>query len=79
MDVVSECGQQYLTGSPDDWMKRFLCRMHQEPWAVGGAVVIGVFVLGTLSLVIFALVYGCCRSPAGHKQGRKKSRKQGVI
>uniref|UniRef100_A0A8D0DCI9 Small integral membrane protein 18 n=1 Tax=Sander lucioperca TaxID=283035 RepID=A0A8D0DCI9_SANLU len=53
-----------------DWVEWFLYRLHQEPWALGGFVVIGVFVLGILSLVTFALLYGCCCSP---KENQKKN------
>lgn len=71
---------QKPTGSPEDWVEWFLYRLQQEPWAVGGLVVIGVFVLGTLSLVAFALLYGCCCGPEQQNQKRKqKKQKDGVI
>lgn len=65
------------TGSPEDWMEWFLYRLRQEPWALGGIVVIGLFVLTTLSLFIFALLFGCC-GPKEKKQ-KKKQKKDGVI
>lgn len=66
--------QDNLTWSPKDWAEWFLHRLHEEPWALGGLVVIGVFVLGTLSLVLFALLYGCCRGPEKKHQRKKKQR-----
>ncbi|XP_039991127.1 small integral membrane protein 5 isoform X3 [Xiphias gladius] len=82
MAVESVSEQQKPTGSPEDWVEWFLFRLHQEPWALGGLVVIAVFVLGTLSLVVFALLYGCCCGPAEEKQKKKKQKKSkqdGVI
>lgn len=69
---VSE--QQKPTSSPEDWMEWFLSRMHQEPWALGGIVVMGFFVLTILSLVIFALLYGCCRP-----EEKRQKKRAGVI
>ncbi|KAL6094631.1 uncharacterized protein ACO6RY_15998 [Pungitius sinensis] len=67
------------TGSPEDWVEWFLHRMHQEPWALGGVVVIGVFVLGILCLVAFALLYGCCCIPQQGKPKKKDTSRDGVI
>ncbi|KAF1374241.1 hypothetical protein PFLUV_G00247840 [Perca fluviatilis] len=78
MAVESVSEQQKPTGSPEDWVEWFLYRLHQEPWALGGFVVIGVFVLGILSLVTFALLYGCCCSPKENQKKKQKS-KEGVI
>lgn len=64
------------TVPPEDWVEWFLHRLHQEPWALGGAVVIGVFVLGTMSLIVFALLWGCCCQTPKHRQMRKKKKKQ---
>ncbi|CAL8304429.1 unnamed protein product [Lota lota] len=58
-------------GPPEDWMGRIVQRFSSEPWALGGAVVIAVFVLGILALVVFAFLYGCYCTP---KVGLKKSR-----
>ncbi|KAK9530784.1 hypothetical protein VZT92_012266 [Zoarces viviparus] len=77
MAVESVSEQQTPTGWPEDWLEWFLHRLRSEPWALGGAVVIGVFVLGTLSLVVFALLYGCCCGQQGENQRKKK--KDGVI
>lgn len=77
---VSPCSvpeQLKPTGSPEDWVEWFMYRLHQEPWALGGLVVIGVFVLGTLSLVVFALLYGCCCSQ--EEENGKKKQKKGMI
>ncbi|KAF0025092.1 hypothetical protein F2P81_021973 [Scophthalmus maximus] len=76
--------QQNPTGLPEDWVEWFVYRLHQEPWALGGVVVMGVFVLGTLCLVVFALLYGCCCGKAGENQKKKKkkqkkSKQDGVI
>ncbi|KAI3364903.1 hypothetical protein L3Q82_001083 [Scortum barcoo] len=64
---------QKPTGSPEDWVEWFLYRMQHEPWALGGLVVIGVFVLGILSLIVFALLYGCCCGPKQQSQRKKQS------
>lgn len=64
---------QKPTGSREDWVEWVLYRLHQEPWALGGLVVIGVFVLGILSLVAFALLYGCCCGPREENKKKKKS------
>ncbi|KAK5850415.1 hypothetical protein PBY51_001298 [Eleginops maclovinus] len=53
-----------------------LARLQDEPWALGGAVVIGVFVLGFLGLTVFALLFGCCCSQQKQNQRRKRD---GVI
>lgn len=55
--------QQEPTASPEDWVDWFLHRMQQEPWALGGFVVLALFALGTLALAFFALLYGCCCGP----------------
>ncbi|CAJ1081119.1 hypothetical protein GBF38_011511%2C partial [Xyrichtys novacula] len=70
-----------LIEAPEDWTEWFLYRLHQEPWAVGGAVVIGLFMLGILSLVVFALLYGCCcsQAPENHKLKRRKKSENRVI
>lgn len=60
------------TGSPEDWLEWFLYRLHHEPWALGGIVVMAVFVLGILSLALFALVFGCCCGQIQVKQRKKK-------
>lgn len=78
--LYSVLDQQKPTGSPEDWVEWFLHRMHQEPWALGGIAVIGVFVLVILSLVIFALLYGCCCSSGDEKtKRRQKNSKDRVI
>ncbi|TNN48633.1 hypothetical protein EYF80_041171 [Liparis tanakae] len=64
---------------PEAWAEWFLHRVQQEPWALGGVVVIGVFVLGTLSLAVFALLYGCCCGPERQKKRRRNKKKGGVI
>ncbi|MED6257771.1 hypothetical protein ATANTOWER_031096 [Ataeniobius toweri] len=66
---------QNPTGSPDEWVDWFLYRLQLDPWMLGGFVVIGVFALGTLSLVVFALLYGCCCSSKEPKQKKRKPRK----
>lgn len=66
--------------SPEDWVEWFLDRLQREPWALGGVVVMGLFVLTILSLVIFAVLYGCCCSRKEEKQNKKqKQRADGVI
>ncbi|XP_067431626.1 uncharacterized protein [Thunnus thynnus] len=80
MAMESAPEQQKPTGSPEDWVEWLLYRLHHEPWALGGLVVIGVFVLGTLSLVVFSLLYGCCCGPEEQIQKKKqKKSKDGVI
>ncbi|KAK2820912.1 hypothetical protein Q5P01_023871 [Channa striata] len=79
MAVESVLESQKPTGSPDDWVQWFAYRLRQEPWALGGAVVIAVFVLGTLSLVVFALLFGCCCSQGKQTQKKMKSSQDGVI
>ena len=56
---------------PGDWIDVVVQRLHTEPWALAGAVVIAVFVLGILALAVFAFLFGCCCTPKGK---RKKSR-----
>lgn len=70
-----------LAELPEGWVEWFLYRLQHEPWALGGAVVVAVFVLGTVSLVVFALVYGCCCNPPDVKQGARKLKRSndGVI
>ncbi|TKS90178.1 hypothetical protein D9C73_024308 [Collichthys lucidus] len=62
------------TESPEEWVDWFLHRLHQEPWALGGLVVTGLFVLTVLSMIIFALLYGCCCSRVGSNQERKQKK-----
>lgn len=72
--------QKPTTGSPEDWVEWLLYRLHNEPWALGGLLVIALFVLGTLSLVVFSLLYGCCCTPEEQIQKKKpKKSKDGVI
>lgn len=59
-------------GSPEDWVQWAVQRLQMEPWALGGIVVIGLFLLMILALVVFALIYGCCCSPGGGKRRMKK-------
>ncbi|GAA6226009.1 small integral membrane protein 5 isoform X3 [Lates japonicus] len=75
VESISE-QQKPTSSSPEDWVEWFLFRLHQEPWALGGVVVIGVFVLGTLSLVVFALLYGCCCGPAEENPKRRQKQKK---
>ncbi|KAL3046012.1 hypothetical protein OYC64_004094 [Pagothenia borchgrevinki] len=58
-----------------------LARLQEEPWALGGAVVIGIFVLGFLGLTVFALLFGCCCNQNQNQKTRKKKKKKrdGVI
>lgn len=65
---------QKPAGPPEDWVEWFLHRVHQGPWALGGLVVIGLFMLLTVCLILFALLYGCCCSPQ-----EQKKKKAGVI
>lgn len=71
----SSLQQQKPPESPEDWVDWFLHRLHEEPWAVGGLAVMGLFVLTALSLVVFALLYGCC----SNTEKKKKKKKIGVI
>lgn len=77
--LCSDCKGYDPTWSPEDWVEWFMCRLHQEPWALGGVVVLGVFALGTLSLVIFALLYGCCRNNEEQNVMKKKVMKKGSV
>ena len=56
---------------PGNWMDVVVQRFNSEPWALGAAVVMAVFVLGILALAVFAFLFGCCCTP---KEKRKKSR-----
>ncbi|KAL0984048.1 hypothetical protein UPYG_G00136420 [Umbra pygmaea] len=60
-----------LTGTSEDWGQWAVQRLQLEPWALGGAVVIGLFLLMILALVVFALIFGCCCSPSGGKRRLK--------
>ena len=60
-------------GSPEHWMHWAVRRMQVEPWALGGAIVIAVFVGGFLSLVAFALIFGCCCSSSGKGKREMKN------
>lgn len=62
--------------SPEGLMDWFLYRVQHEPWALGGVVVMAVFILGILSLVIFALVYGCCCNSPNLKANRPRTKKK---
>ncbi|KAF6736769.1 Small integral membrane protein 5 [Oryzias melastigma] len=66
--AVLSLEQQGPTASPEDWVDWFLHRMQQEPWALGGFVVLVLFALGVLALAVFALLYGCCCGPQRRKQ-----------
>ncbi|XP_054592474.2 uncharacterized protein [Nothobranchius furzeri] len=70
--MVSVLEQPSRPGSFDDLAELFLHRLQQEPWALGGFVVMVVFVLGVLSLVLFALLYGRCHDTQERTQERKK-------
>ncbi|KAK6329474.1 hypothetical protein J4Q44_G00014520 [Coregonus suidteri] len=59
-------------GTPDDWVQWAVQRLQMEPWALGGIVVIGLFLLMILGLVVFALIYGCCCTPREGKRRMKK-------
>lgn len=74
--LCSVAERQSLITSREQWVDWFLQRLQQEPWALGGLVVMGVFVLGTLSLVLFALLFGCCSHPNEGKQRQKKQQKE---
>lgn len=60
--------------SAEGLVEWFLHRV-QHPWGLGGAVVVAVFILGTLSLVIFALLYGCCCNTPNLNASRLKKKK----
>lgn len=60
--------------SAEGLVEGFLHRV-QNPWRLGGAIVVAVFILGTLSLVIFALVYGCCCNNSNLNASRLKKKK----
>lgn len=76
--LLGEAGSE---GPPQDWVDWFLQRVQREPWALGGAVVIGVFMLGTLSIAVFAVLYGCCCSgrPEGRQQRKKRKTSRNVV
>ncbi|KAJ8399731.1 hypothetical protein AAFF_G00408360 [Aldrovandia affinis] len=61
-------------GTVQEWGEWALHRMQVEPWALGGAVVIAVFLAGFLVLLLYALIYGCCCNAS-----RKKSARNAVI
>ncbi|CAL1616666.1 unnamed protein product [Knipowitschia caucasica] len=62
--------------SAEDLVDWFLFRVQREPWALGGAVVVAVFILGTICLMVFALVYGCCCNTSEMTPTRKKIQNQ---
>ncbi|KAJ7987867.1 hypothetical protein DPEC_G00331010 [Dallia pectoralis] len=61
-------GHPGVDGTSESWVQWTIQRLQMEPWALGGAVVIGLFLLMILALVVFALIYGCCCSPKGGKR-----------